>query len=95
MSKPKGPKVELPEELMAEIGEAGGEEASAEEPEAGPEAPEEPSLEGQLEEAKDRHLRLAAEFENFKRRALKDRQDLFNYANEKLIKELLPTVDNL
>jgi len=85
MSKPKGPKLELPEELAAEIGEAGGEEASA----------EEPTLESQLEETKDRHLRLAAEFENFKRRALKERQDLFNYANENLIKELLPTVDNL
>lgn len=49
----------------------------------------------QLEALNDRYLRLAAEFENFKRRALKERQDLHSYANENLIKELLPTVDNL
>ena len=65
----------------------------AEEEEAGAasdgEAPEE------LDALNEKYLRLAAEFENFKRRALKERQDLYNYAHENLIKQLLPGVDNL
>ena len=65
----------------------------AEEEEAGAasdgEAPEE------LDALNEKYLRLAAEFENFKRRALKERQDLYNYAHENLIKQLLPVVDNL
>lgn len=43
----------------------------------------------------DRYLRISAEFENYKKRAQKDRSDLINYGNERLIKELLPTVDNM
>ena len=46
-------------------------------------------------ELKDKHLRLAAEYDNFRRRSLKERQDLHNYANENVFKELLPIVDNL
>jgi molecular chaperone GrpE len=101
MSEPKGPKVDLPEDLAAELQSGEGQEAAdapeapEAEAEAAPEEPTAPSLETQLEEAKDRHLRLAAEFENFKRRALRERQELLNYANENLVKELLPTVDNL
>ena len=43
----------------------------------------------------DKYLRLAAEFENYKRRAQRDQIDTVRYANEKLLKDLLPTVDNL
>ena len=43
----------------------------------------------------DKYLRLAAEFENYKRRAQRDQSDTVRYANEKLLKDLLPTVDNL
>lgn len=43
----------------------------------------------------DKYLRLAAEFENYKRRSQRDQQDTVRYANEKLLKELLPTLDNL
>ena len=46
-------------------------------------------------ELEDRYLRLAAEFENFKRRSLKERHDLLSFGTENLIKELLATVDNL
>jgi molecular chaperone GrpE len=112
MSQPTGPKVEVPEELAAELeggadAEAAPETNQEEAPEAEPEPesdaepeslseePEEASPEDQIEALKDRHLRLAAEFDNFKRRALKERQDLLSYANENLVKELLPSVDNL
>jgi len=88
MSEPKGPKVDLPEELMAELE---GNRDSA--PDAG--AAPDPAPSAELAELKDRHLRLAAEFDNFRRRSLRERQDLHNYANENLVKDLLPTVDNL
>jgi molecular chaperone GrpE len=89
MTEPKGPKVELPAELMSELDEPG--EAKAEGAPAAP-APDAP---GELAELKDRYLRLGADFDNFRRRSLKERQDLHNYANENLVKELLPIVDNL
>ena len=43
----------------------------------------------------DKYLRLAAEFDNFKRRAQRDQQDGIRFANERLIKDLLPVIDNL
>ncbi len=46
-------------------------------------------------EAKDRYLRLYAEFENYKKRAQRDQVDYTKFAAEKVIKELLPVVDNL
>jgi len=98
MSDTKGPKVELPEELMAELEEAGGAKPDAAQdpsPEATSAAASEPVPGSELAELKDRYLRLAAEFDNFRRRNLKERQDLHNYANESLVKELLPAVDNL
>lgn len=49
----------------------------------------------ELEETKDKLLRLAAEFENFKRRMERDRGLALKYAEESIIKELLPSVDNL
>lgn len=58
----------------------------------------EQALATKTEEAKafqDKYLRLAAEFENFKRLAQKQKQDYSQFANENLLKELLPVVDNL
>jgi len=49
----------------------------------------------QLAEMKDKYLRLAAEFDNFKRLAQRDLRDQIRFGNEQLIKELLPVVDNL
>jgi molecular chaperone GrpE len=43
----------------------------------------------------DKYLRLAAEFENYKRRSQRDQSDTLRFANEKILKELLPTIDNL
>lgn len=58
----------------------------------------EQALAARTEEAKasqDKYLRLAAEFENFKRLAQKQKQDYSQFANESILKELLPIVDNL
>jgi molecular chaperone GrpE len=55
---------------------------------------QEKDIEG-LQEAKDKYLRLYAEFENYKRRVNKDKEELVRYGNEALIYELLPVIDNL
>jgi molecular chaperone GrpE len=48
-----------------------------------------------LNELNDKYLRLAAEFDNYKRLAQRDQRDLIRFGNEHLLKELLPVVDNL
>ncbi len=49
----------------------------------------------ELEELKDRHLRLQADFENTRRRGLKQREEAHRYGHENLVKDLLGAVDNL
>jgi molecular chaperone GrpE len=51
--------------------------------------------EQQPEEKDDRLLRLAADFENYKKRAARERQEYVALANERLIGELLPILDDL
>lgn len=51
--------------------------------------------ERELRETKERLLRLAADFENFRKRQERERQDHTRFANERLLRELLPVVDNL
>jgi molecular chaperone GrpE len=43
----------------------------------------------------EKYLRLAAEFENYKRLTQRDQRDFHRFANEQVLKELLPVVDNL
>ena len=53
---------------------------------------------GQAQEYKDlyqKYMRLAADFENFKKRSAKERADVIAYGNEELIKALLNVLDNL
>ena len=49
----------------------------------------------QLEDEKDRVLRLNAEFDNFRKRTLKEREEFIKYANEKLILELIDVCESL
>ncbi len=51
-------------------------------------------LEQEVADSKDKYLRLYAEFENFRRRTAKERLDLTKTANEKLLSDLLPVVDD-
>ncbi|HAA14182.1 MAG TPA: nucleotide exchange factor GrpE [Cytophagales bacterium] len=55
----------------------------------------EEKLEAELAEQKDKYLRLYSEFENYRRRTSKEKLDLVKTANEDLIKELLPVLDDL
>jgi len=53
------------------------------------------ALRAELSEARDRHLRLAADFDNFRRRSLRDREEAHHYGHQNLVKDLLSSVDNL
>ena len=53
------------------------------------------SVKRTLAEEKDRNLRLLAEFENFKRRSLKEQSELLKYQGEKDVVDMLEVMDNL
>jgi molecular chaperone GrpE len=48
-----------------------------------------------LKDTHERLLRSAAEFENFKKRALKEKEDAQKFGSERLLKDFLPVMDNL
>jgi molecular chaperone GrpE len=51
--------------------------------------------ENEAKDSKDRLLRFAAEAENMKKRLEKEKKEFFEYANESLLKDILPLIDNL
>ena len=51
-------------------------------------------LQAELQEAKDKYLRLYSEFENFRRRTAKERIELTKTASENLMTALLPVMDD-
>ncbi len=57
--------------------------------------PVKPAFEKELEEHKDKYLRLYAEFENYRKRVQKDKEELVRYGNESLLYDLMPVIDNL
>ena len=59
-----------------------------------PAADEVTMLKQQLEEQKNDYLRLAAEFDNFRKRTRRDIADIVKSANESLISQLLDVLDN-
>ena len=56
--------------------------------------PEAAPAETELAELKDKYLRQAAEFENYKRRTTKERLELYKTANQELMMALLPVLDD-
>ena len=52
-------------------------------------------LEASLAEANDRHLRMAAEYENFRRRSKEEREGTYASALTDTVSEILPIIDNL
>ena len=66
------------------------------------EATEEPTLEEQLEEAQakiaelnDKYLRLMAEFDNYRKRVMKEKTELIKSAGTKVITTILPVLDDM
>ena len=53
------------------------------------------ALQAEKDELNDKMLRMAAELENFKKRIEREKQNAIKFAEEALLKELLPTIDNL
>jgi len=49
----------------------------------------------EAKENQDKYLRLYAEFENYRRRLQKEKEELSRYAHEQVLKELLPVLDDL
>lgn len=85
--------------VETQIGDPDGKSEVEPEPEA---SATEDDVKKKLEEAErqakdnyERILRISADFENYKKRAAREMQDLVKYANEKILKEMLTVVDNL
>lgn len=82
------PETETAQEPAAEEeNSATAQEPAAEEP-AAAEPPAEPDW-------KDRYARLLADFDNYRKRVARDREELAQFAAKDILKDLLPTVDNL
>ena len=47
------------------------------------------------EELQDKYLRLMADFDNFKKRASKEKSEIIQFGNEGLLKDILPIIDNI
>lgn len=52
-------------------------------------------LNNQLEVLKDKFIRLTAEYENYRKRTVKEKQGIYNNACEDILIQLLPVLDNL
>jgi len=90
-------KIEVDENLSEDqVQEAPTEEETEAETaeEAQEEEKKEPTTEEKLAELQDRYLRLTAEYDNFRKRTLKEKIDLQKSANESLLGALLPVADD-
>jgi molecular chaperone GrpE len=90
------------EEPKDEAAEEKAEDAEAKEDAASEEGGEEPEktedaakkAEEEAAQESERYMRLMAEFQNYKRRAAKEKTDTLQYANEKIVADILPVLDN-
>lgn len=74
---------EISEEEAAETTEAVQEEAAL----------DAEKLAAELADLNQRFLRVAADFDNYKRRTVQEKEDLIKYSNAKIMGELLPVLD--
>lgn len=51
-------------------------------------------LEEELQEAKDKHLRLLAEYDNYRKRTAKEKTETYQNASVKCVEQLLPVIDS-
>ena len=83
--KKKESPAEKPDEVKAE---------SANETEDKKEMTQEEKLQAQLNEKNDQLLRMAAEYDNFRKRTQREKESLYSDCKVSVIKELLPVIDN-
>ncbi|MBQ9980782.1 MAG: nucleotide exchange factor GrpE [Oscillospiraceae bacterium] len=89
MSKKKNPEAPEKENQTAENTAAENTENTANTPEQAPEAPAPEMIE------KDTYLRLAAEYDNFRKRSQKEKEGIYADARANTVAALLPVYDNL
>ena len=58
-------------------------------------AEERPAKSAEFEELNNKYLRLYADFDNYRKRVNKDKEEIVKFGNESLLYELLPAIDNL
>ena len=78
----------------AEIPEEEDVNAGAEPEPEDAEEPEEKQADAEDEAMAAKYMRLMADFQNFKRRTEKEKGDIYSFANEKIVTELLTVLDN-
>mgnify|MGYP002858712417 CR=1 FL=1 len=97
MSK-KNEEEKLPQQEPETEETASGEipaEETAPAPEAAPEKSEAEVLQEQLRESNDKYLRMLAEYDNYRRRSQKERENIYADVRADTVKKLLPVYDNL
>ena len=94
--EPEAEETEAPIEPETEAEDTTPEEASQEEPEEAEPQPteEELKLRKEVAEVKDSYLRLMAEYENFRRRSAKEKEEISDTAKGTAVAEILPIIDN-
>ena len=85
---------ETVQQAEAAAAEETTQEAAAETTEEAAETPEE-KLQKQLDELNDSYMRMAAEYDNYRKRALKERDMVRSEATGKALTAILPIYDNL
>ena len=70
-------------------------EQTQEAAEPAPQPSEEEKLQEQLHAANDKFLRLAAEYDNYRKRTAKEKEELNGVCKSAVIQEFLPVIDNL
>jgi molecular chaperone GrpE len=78
----------------AEAAEPAPGSATADVPPASPEQDEDESLQADLDRFRDLALRSQADFENYKKRAAREKEQAIKYANSALLEKLIAIVDN-
>ena len=90
-TKEQGP---VGEQQGAEVSEDLGDVETITDADGNPESETE-TLRRELDETRDQLMRVAAEFDNFKKRMEREKSKLLKYAGENIHRELLATLDNL
>ncbi len=85
---------EAEEQQVEQAPEASEEEADSAPAELSPEQRAE-HLVKENEELQDKFVRLMADFDNYKKRASKEKSDVIQFGNEGLLRDILPIIDNI
>jgi molecular chaperone GrpE len=95
MTNPEFTQPEETEQSQATDNVSDAQEASAGTIAAETEVSPEEKYQAELTELKDKYIRLAAEFDNFRKRTLKEKTELVKTASEDVIKAILPILDDI